>query len=388
MAAAAGTLTGASLASGVTASSLTSFGAGIALGTPASGNLVNCTFPELNQSTTGNAATATALQTARTINGVSFDGTANVTVAAAAGTLTGATLAAGVTSSSLTSFGTNPTATTQAVDNNTTRIATTAFVINQGYAKLASPTFTGTVTADVLTTTGNTTLGNASTDTLNVGNGGIVKDASGNVGIGASSLTNRLEVGTTAASGKQYARFAGNRHDVYIGQSDGSLFGLSNNSFGAIFQDSTVAYPLIFGTLGAQDVYIGANNTPRITVKSTGDVIVASNLLVGSQAVAYSGAAYIAGNAAADVPNTTIDVGGSPGKLCLVQAIDTGGLSSTSLYLLTTRVVGGGGTNLTATLISRSGSSTPTLAFSVAGTAVRLTVSSGGNQTFVSTIGV
>lgn len=39
------------------------------------------TFPTFNQSTTGNAATATALQTARTINGVSFNGTANITVA-------------------------------------------------------------------------------------------------------------------------------------------------------------------------------------------------------------------------------------------------------------------------------------------------------------------
>jgi hypothetical protein len=76
------------------------------LGTPASGNLANCTFPTLNQSTTGNAATATALQTARAINGVNFDGTAAITVAAAAGTLTGATLASGVTASSLTSVGT------------------------------------------------------------------------------------------------------------------------------------------------------------------------------------------------------------------------------------------------------------------------------------------
>lgn len=39
------------------------------------------TFPTFNQSTTGNAATATKLITARTINGVSFDGTANITVA-------------------------------------------------------------------------------------------------------------------------------------------------------------------------------------------------------------------------------------------------------------------------------------------------------------------
>jgi|GEM_PF-3570476 len=51
----------------------------------------------------GNAATATALQTPRAINGVSFDGTAAITVTAAAGTLTGATLASGLTNSSLVS---------------------------------------------------------------------------------------------------------------------------------------------------------------------------------------------------------------------------------------------------------------------------------------------
>ena len=57
-------------------------------------------------SCTGNAATATALATARAINGVNFDGTAAITVAAAAGTLTGSTLASDVTASSLTSVGT------------------------------------------------------------------------------------------------------------------------------------------------------------------------------------------------------------------------------------------------------------------------------------------
>lgn len=45
----------------------------------------------------------------------------------------------------------------------------------------------GTLTGVDVTTTGNTILGNASTDTLNVGNGGLVKDASGNVGIGTAS---------------------------------------------------------------------------------------------------------------------------------------------------------------------------------------------------------
>lgn len=57
---------------------------GGALGTPSSGTLTNCTFPTLNQNTTGSAATLT---TARTINGTSFNGSANITVTAAGSTL-------------------------------------------------------------------------------------------------------------------------------------------------------------------------------------------------------------------------------------------------------------------------------------------------------------
>ena len=41
-------------------------------------NTIDFTVGTLNQDTTGNAATATALETARTIHGVSFDGTANI----------------------------------------------------------------------------------------------------------------------------------------------------------------------------------------------------------------------------------------------------------------------------------------------------------------------
>ena len=55
---------------------------------------------------TGNAGTATKLASAVTINGVSFDGSGNIVVTAAASTLSGNTLAAGVTQSSLTSLGT------------------------------------------------------------------------------------------------------------------------------------------------------------------------------------------------------------------------------------------------------------------------------------------
>ena len=45
----------------------------------------------------------------------------------------------------------NSTATTQATGNNSTRIATTAFVKNQNYASTTSPSFTGTPTAPTQT---------------------------------------------------------------------------------------------------------------------------------------------------------------------------------------------------------------------------------------------
>ena len=76
---------------------------GPVLGTPSSGTLTNCTFPTLNQNTTGSAATLT---TSRNINGTAFNGSADITVTAAAGTLTGVTLNSTVLASSLTSVGT------------------------------------------------------------------------------------------------------------------------------------------------------------------------------------------------------------------------------------------------------------------------------------------
>ena len=67
------------------------------------GTLDAARIPTLNQDTTGSAATLT---TARAINGVSFDGSADITVTAAASTLTGTTLKSTVVNSSLTSVGT------------------------------------------------------------------------------------------------------------------------------------------------------------------------------------------------------------------------------------------------------------------------------------------
>ena len=72
--------------------------------------------------TTGNAATATTatkLAIARTINGVAFDGTADISITsiADAGTLTGTTLKSSITNSSLTSVGTIANLTTGTITN-------------------------------------------------------------------------------------------------------------------------------------------------------------------------------------------------------------------------------------------------------------------------------
>lgn len=73
-------------------------------------------------------------------------------------------------------------------------------IVLDGTTGITTPglTNTGTETLVNLTTTGNTILGDASTDTLNVGNGGLIKDASGNVGIGTASPDNILHLSSAS----------------------------------------------------------------------------------------------------------------------------------------------------------------------------------------------
>ena len=116
-----GTVTNAMLAGSIantklTNSSVTIGTTAISLGTPSttlagltsvtSTSFVGPLTGNVTGNLTGNADTATKLATARTINGVSFDGTTNITVTAAAGTLSGTALNSTVVSSSLTSLGT------------------------------------------------------------------------------------------------------------------------------------------------------------------------------------------------------------------------------------------------------------------------------------------
>ena len=104
----------------------------------------------LTGNVTGNASTATSaatLTTARNINGVSFNGSADITVTAAAGTLTGNTLASGVTASSLTSVGTLGSL---AVTNNITATNYTGLVTHsiRNAGAVGGTTLTLNVTTD------------------------------------------------------------------------------------------------------------------------------------------------------------------------------------------------------------------------------------------------
>lgn len=147
---------------------------------------------------TGNASTATALQTARTINGVSFNGTADITVTAAAGTLSGATLASGVTASSLTSVGTLGTLT---VSGNATFDTNTLFVDaanNRVGVGTASPTRQLSVVGPAISTYINVNSGD-NTSLVGLLLGGTSAPTSGqllydNTGNSMRFLTNGTEV--------------------------------------------------------------------------------------------------------------------------------------------------------------------------------------------------
>jgi hypothetical protein len=122
-------------------------------------------------STTGNAATATTLATARNINGVSFNGSAAITVTADANTLSGTTLKSTVVASSLTSVGTITTGVWNAdviasakLDADTAHLSTTQ-TFSGAKTFSANTTFDGNVYINGSASSANYNLGIENTDT-------------------------------------------------------------------------------------------------------------------------------------------------------------------------------------------------------------------------------
>ncbi len=137
---------------------------------------------------------AGTLANARTINGVSFDGSANITITSAAGTLTGNTLASGITSSSLTSVGTLSSLTVSGV---TTKLSNANAQLWVGE---------GDGNSDIYMNKGSTNkevrFSKNSTGNLDIlTNGGVIHlNSNGTCGIGTGTPSENLTVLSTASS--------------------------------------------------------------------------------------------------------------------------------------------------------------------------------------------
>ena len=129
----------------------------------------------LNQDTTGNAATATALETARTIAGQSFDGSANITIAS-----TDLSNTSNITLNDATQTLTNKTLTSPTIT---------------GTGAIAG-TFTGNITGDV---TGNADTATALATARNIG--GVSFDGSANINLpGVNTSGNQDTTGNAATA--------------------------------------------------------------------------------------------------------------------------------------------------------------------------------------------
>jgi hypothetical protein len=193
------------------------------------GSAANLTsFPTLNQNTTGNAATATKLATARNINGVAFDGSGDITITsdADAGTLTGTTLKSTVTGSSLTSVGTLANLTvTNPISGSITGNAATATLAGN----ISATTNTTLTSLSNLATVGTITNGVWSGTAVAVEKGGTGLTAAGtsgqvltSTGSGTLTWTGTHYIGESYGGGKVFYVYDNGKHGLIAATSDQS----------------------------------------------------------------------------------------------------------------------------------------------------------------------
>ena len=323
------------------------------------------TVAHLDSDITGNAATATALATARAINGVNFDGTAAITVTAAADTLTESTLASGVTASSLTSVGTltsltvaglitaNGGITIQATDTFTfdSVALTTVQTSGESFADNDTSLMTSAAIDDrILARTVNSLTGTANEVEVSASTGAVTVGLPNNVTI-AGNLTVNGDTTTV------------NTATLSV---EDPLIILANGNNGADSVD--IGFYGLYDTSGSQDLYAGlfrdANDSgkfklfkdlqvePTTTVNTGGTGYAAATLVVGTLEGAVTG----------DLTGTVLTA--SQTNITAIGTISTGTWQATDIAVSH----GGTGastaanarTNLAST--SSGNTSTPTLA--------------------------
>ena len=284
------------------------------------------TVAHLDSDITGNAATATALANARAINGVDFDGTAAITVTAAADTLTESTLASGVTASSLTSVGTltsltvaglitaNGGITIQATDTFTfdSVALTTVQTSGESFADNDTSLMTSAAINDrIAATTVNSLTGTANEVEVDASTGAVTVGLPNNVTISGNLTVNgdTTTVNTATLSVED------------------PLIILANGNNAADSVD--IGFYGLYDTSGSQDLYAGlfrdANDSgkfklfkdlqvePTTTVNTGGTGYAAATLVVGTLEGAVTGnvTGDVTGNAdTATALETARNIGG------------------------------------------------------------------------------
>jgi hypothetical protein len=354
----------ATAAQGTTADSALQPGG--ALGTPSSGTLTNCTFPTLNQSTTGNAATATALETGRTINGVVFDGSQSITVGCLAIDVTGTlSLSQGGTSAD-TASGARTNLGLGATDDVThgsltTSSVTTSSIATAGNLVLA-PSGKVVVESDMFTdlyagSDANTLLGveamgagnnttdrciaigyqasyNNTTGRSNVGIGWralrFTTTGGGNVGIGADAAYTNI-------AGTQNLAIGSNALYYNTGSSNMALgaYALWRNSTG--FDNVGVGERALDQATASQNIGIG-----RLSGRVSGGAPLtgSGNIFIGNQALASTATAtneIVIGAAATGNGSNSVTLGNdSVAKTVLRGDVETDGTVRSGAYTVGT----------------------------------------------------
>ena len=286
------------------------------------------TVAHLDSDITGNAATATALATAREINGESFDGTGNITVTAAANTLTTNTLASGVTASSLTSVGTlssltvsglitaNGGITIQATDTLTfdSVALTTVQTSGESFADNDTSLMTSAAIDDrILARTVNSLTGTANEVEVSASTGAVTVGLPNNVTI-AGNLTVNGDTTTV------------NTATLSV---EDPLIILANGNNGADSVD--IGFYGLYDTSGSQDLYAGlfrdANDSGKF--KLFKDLQVEPTTTVNTGGTGYAAATLVVGTLEGAVTgNVTGDVTGNADTATALETARTiGGVS-------------------------------------------------------------
>ena len=266
-------------------------------------------FPTFNQKTSGNAATATKLETPKNINGVSFDGTGDITVTADAGTLIGNTLKSTVTGSSLTSLGTltNLTVTNPIAGSVTgnaataTKLATPKNINGVAFDGSSDITIGAAAAAEQLTGTilKSTVTGSSLTSVGTLTNLTVTNPIAGSVTGNAASATNLTGLTTSVATLNNLSGVnTGDQTTITGNAATATKLAATKNINGVAFDGSS---DITIGAAAAAEQLTGTTLKSTVTGSSLTSVGTLANLTVTNPIVGS-----ITGNAATATTATTV----------------------------------------------------------------------------------